>query len=78
MDSFAYVTDNELGPGHNYSTSWRDDLGRGSRERTRWCTTTMYRDEEVGQRRGWGHSTASEAVTLDRDYRGEAPRAFSS
>ena len=52
MDSFAYVTDNELGPGHNYSTAWRDDLGTWLSGTHTLVHDTMYRDEEVGRRQG--------------------------
>ena len=67
MGALAYVTDNELGQGHNYSDGWRAGL-------VRWLTgvhtmvhDTMYLDHEVSQRRGWGHSTPGEAVTLAAD-----------
>lgn len=67
MGAFAYVTDNELGPGHNFSTEWRAAL-------VDWLTgvhtlvhDAMYLDDEVPQRRGWGHSTASEALALATD-----------
>ena len=64
MNTFAYVTDNELGPGHNYSAAWRDGLGAWLSGAQTLVHDTMYLDEELPQRRGWGHSSASEAVTL--------------
>jgi len=64
MASFAYVTDNELGPGHNYTTAWRDGLHAWLSGVDTLVHDAMYLDEELPQRRGWGHSTATEAVAL--------------
>lgn len=64
MGTVAYVTDNELGPGHNYSTAWRDGLQAWLSGVHTLVHDAMYLDEELPQRRGWGHSTASEAVGL--------------
>jgi phosphoribosyl 1,2-cyclic phosphodiesterase len=67
MGSFAYVTDNELGPGHNFSPSWRDQLGTWVAGVHTLVHDAMYLDHELAGRRGWGHSTASEAVALAAD-----------
>jgi phosphoribosyl 1,2-cyclic phosphodiesterase len=64
--ALAYVTDNELGPGGSY------DVGKRWRERLVGFLTgaevlihdAMYTDEQVAVRRGWGHSTYGEAVSL--------------
>jgi ribonuclease BN (tRNA processing enzyme) len=64
MASFAYVTDNELGPGHNYTKDWRDGLHAWLSGVDTLVHDAMYLDEELPQRRGWGHSTATEAVAL--------------
>ena len=62
MNTFAYVTDNELGAGHNYSPSWRAALGAWLAGAHTLVHDAMYLDEELPQRRGWGHSTGTEAV----------------
>ena len=67
MSSLAYVTDNELGPGHNFSDAWRSGLVRWLSGAHTVVHDTMYLDDEVSRRRGWGHSTPSEAVTLAAD-----------
>jgi ribonuclease BN (tRNA processing enzyme) len=67
MGAFAYVTDNELGPGHDFTTSWRDGLGAWLSGVHTIVHDTMYLDSELPQRRGWGHSTATEAVDLAAD-----------
>jgi len=67
MGAFAYVTDNELGPGHHFTTSWRDGLGDWLSGAQTIVHDSMYLDSELPQRRGWGHSTASEAVNLAAD-----------
>lgn len=64
MGSVAYVTDNELGPGHNFSAAWREQLVKWLSGAHTIVHDTMYLESEVSQRRGWGHSTAAEAVTL--------------
>ena len=67
MGSLAYVTDNELGPGHNYSAGWRDALRVWLSDVRTLVHDAMYLEEEVAQRRGWGHSTAGEAIALAAD-----------
>ena len=64
MGTFAYVTDNELGPGHNYTDAWREGLVAWLSGSHTLVHDAMYLDEELPQRRGWGHSSASEAVAL--------------
>lgn len=67
MGALAYVTDNELGPGHAYSHEWRAGLVRWLSGTHTMVHDTMYLEQEVSQRRGWGHSTPGEAVTLAAD-----------
>lgn len=67
MNTLAYVTDNELGPGHNFSAAWRADLVAWLSGAHTLVHDAMYLDEELPQRRGWGHSTASEAIALAAD-----------
>lgn len=64
MATVAYVTDNELGAGHDFSPTWRAELGRWLSGVHTIVHDTMYLDAEVADRRGWGHSTPGEAVTL--------------
>ena len=64
MGALAYVTDNELGPGHNYSPAWREALGAWLSGVHTVVHDAMYLDTELPQRRGWGHSTAAEAIAL--------------
>lgn len=64
MGAVAYVTDNELGEVHNYSAAWRDRLHGWLAGVHTLVHDTMYLDEELPQRRGWGHSTVTEAVEL--------------
>ena len=64
MGAVAYVTDNELGDAHNYSKAWRDGLDVWLSGIHTLVHDTMYLDEELPLRRGWGHSTPSEAVGL--------------
>ena len=64
MGAVAYVTDNELGEAHNYSKAWRDGLDVWLSGIHTLVHDTMYLDEELPLRRGWGHSTPSEAVGL--------------
>jgi phosphoribosyl 1,2-cyclic phosphodiesterase len=64
--SIAYVTDNELGPGGHYDVpaSWRNDLVAFLGGVDLLIHDAMYTPAELEQHRGWGHSTADEAVTL--------------
>lgn len=64
MEPFAYVTDNELGPGHNYSAAWRAGLAAWLSGVHTLVHDTMYLEDELPQRRGWGHSSVTEAVAL--------------
>jgi ribonuclease BN (tRNA processing enzyme) len=67
MGPFAYVTDNELGPGHNFSAGWREQLVTWLSGVHTLVHDTMYLTSELPQRRGWGHSSAEEAITLAGD-----------
>ena len=67
MGAFAYVTDNELGPGHAWSAGWRDALVAWLSGVHTIVHDAMYLDSEVPGRRGWGHSTAGEAIALAAD-----------
>ena len=55
--------------GTTISAAWRDGLGAWLSGVQTLVHDTMYLDEELPQRRGWGHSTASEAVDAGREYR---------
>jgi len=67
MGTLAYVTDNELVPGHSVSSAWRDQLGLWLSGVHTLVHDAMYLDSELSQRRGWGHSTVGEAVALAAD-----------
>lgn len=62
----AYLTDNELGPGGDYGVppDWREGLIRFLAGTDTLIHDAMYSEQIVGSRRGWGHSTPREAVTL--------------
>ena len=64
--SFAYVPDNELGPGGNYDVpeSWREELVEFLRGADLLVHDAMYLPEELERHRGWGHSSNVEAVEL--------------
>src|SRR5262249_46838863 len=62
----AYVTDNELGSGGSYpvSTDWRGQLVKFLSGVQILIHDTMYSDQIIDARRGWGHSTPRQAVDL--------------
>src|SRR6058998_955343 len=67
--SLAYVTDNELGSGGQYSTaaSWRKEFVEFLRGADLLIHDAMYTPVELESHRGWGHSTYAEAVLLAAD-----------
>ena len=64
--SFAYVPDNELGPGGDYDVpaSWREEFVEFLRGADLLVHDAMYLPEELERHRGWGHSSNVEAVEL--------------
>jgi ribonuclease BN (tRNA processing enzyme) len=64
--TFAYVTDNELGPGGRYDVGpdWRAELVRFIEGADLLVHDAMYTPDDVESHRGWGHSCYSEAVAL--------------
>jgi phosphoribosyl 1,2-cyclic phosphodiesterase len=64
--TMAYLTDNELGSGGNYTVSenWRAELVRFLSGVDTLIHDGMYSDELMAQRAGWGHSTPKQAVEL--------------
>lgn len=64
--TMAYLTDNELGSGGNYSVpeNWRAELVRFLGGVDTLIHDGMYSDELMAQRAGWGHSTPKQAVEL--------------
>ncbi|MEP7327494.1 MAG: MBL fold metallo-hydrolase [Gemmatimonadota bacterium] len=64
--TMAYLTDNELGPGGNYSVpeNWRAELVKFLGGVDTLIHDGMYSDELMAQRAGWGHSTPKQAVEL--------------
>ena len=62
----AYITDNELGPGGNYSVpdDWRASLVRGLEGVDTLVHDAMYSEQMIAARAGWGHSTPRETVDL--------------
>jgi phosphoribosyl 1,2-cyclic phosphodiesterase len=64
--SLGYVTDNELGPGGEYEVgpSWRAEFVRFLHGVDVLIHDAMYTPAEIGQHRGWGHSSYEEAVDL--------------
>jgi phosphoribosyl 1,2-cyclic phosphodiesterase len=66
---FAYLTDNELGPGGSYPVppDWRDELVRRLGGVDTLIHDAMYVDQMLAARAGWGHSTPREAVELAHD-----------
>ncbi len=67
--SMAYVTDNELGGGGQYTTagSWRTEFVEFLRGVELLIHDAMYTPVELESHRGWGHSTYAEAVRLAAD-----------
>lgn len=66
---FAYLTDNELGPGGNYPVGprWREELVRRLAGVDTLIHDAMYVDQMIEARAGWGHSTPRESVELAHD-----------
>jgi phosphoribosyl 1,2-cyclic phosphodiesterase len=64
--TMAYLTDNELGSGGNYTVSenWRSELVQFLGGVDTLIHDGMYSDELMAQRAGWGHSTPKQAVEL--------------
>ncbi len=64
--TIAYLTDNELGPGGEYSVGqdWRRGLVGFLRGTDTLIHDAMYPEQIIQARRGWGHSTPREAVAL--------------
>ena len=64
--SFAYITDNELGPGGSYPVgeNWRARLRTALSGVDTLVHDTMYTEEMITIRAGWGHSTPRQAVEL--------------
>ena len=64
--SFAYVTDNELSPPNEPTTSWAEwvDFLQGV---DLLIHDAMYLDEEQKMTHGWGHSLISQAIKLAKD-----------
>lgn len=62
----AYITDNELGPGGVYAVGpdWRATLCQALSGVDTLIHDTMYNDEMITVRAGWGHSTPTQAVEL--------------
>ncbi len=69
--TMAYLTDNELGPGGNYSVpeNWRAELVKFLGGVDTLIHDGMYSDELMAQRAGWGHSTPKQAVELAAECR---------
>jgi phosphoribosyl 1,2-cyclic phosphodiesterase len=68
---FAYLTDNELGPGGTYPVGprWREGLVRRLDGVDTLIHDAMYVDQMIAARAGWGHSTPRESVELAHDAR---------
>ena len=63
--SFSFLTDNELGDSDDSDLSaWRDRLVQFLHGSTVLVHDTMLREESWPVRRGWGHSTAHQAIEL--------------
>jgi ribonuclease BN (tRNA processing enzyme) len=66
--SLIFITDNELGDGTDTDLSaWRAGLVRFVREGDLMIHDAMWREADWPVRRGWGHSTASQAIELARE-----------
>lgn len=63
---FAYLTDNELGPGGDYRvpSDWRRQLVEFLGEVDTLVHDAMYSESIIRARAGWGHSTPRQAVDL--------------
>lgn len=64
--SFVYISDNELGSAPIYETrlSWKQELIEFIRGASVLVHDATYTTEEYERHRGWGHSTAEDAVAL--------------
>ncbi len=64
--SFAYVPDNELGPGGTYDvpSAWRKSFVEFLQGADVLVHDAMYKPDELERYRGWGHSSNLEAVEL--------------
>lgn len=66
--SLIFITDNELGDGTDTDLSaWRASLVRFVRDGDLMIHDAMWREEDWPVRRGWGHSTAVQAIGLARE-----------
>jgi phosphoribosyl 1,2-cyclic phosphodiesterase len=67
--TFAYLTDNELGPGGSYDVpaDWRNLLVRFLTGVDTLIHDGMYSEAMIESRAGWGHSSPAQAVDLARD-----------
>ena len=64
--SFAYVPDNELGPGGDYDVpaSWREAFVEFLSGADVLIHDAMYTSDELERHRGWGHSSNLEAIEI--------------
>jgi ribonuclease BN (tRNA processing enzyme) len=63
--SLIFITDNELGDGTASDMSaWREALVRFVRDGDLMVHDAMWREQDWPGRRGWGHSTAGQAIGL--------------
>ena len=64
--SVAFVPDNELGPGGEYGepADWREQFVRFLQGVDILIHDAMFRDEEVEEFAGWGHSSPREALAV--------------
>jgi ribonuclease BN (tRNA processing enzyme) len=62
----AYVPDNELGPGGDYEVpeDWREQFVRFLQGVDVLIHDAMFRDEDLEQFAGWGHSSPREAIAV--------------
>jgi ribonuclease BN (tRNA processing enzyme) len=66
--SFIFITDNELGDTHDLDPpGWRAGLVRFVRGAELMVHDAMWREQDWPARRGWGHSTAGQAIELARE-----------
>jgi ribonuclease BN (tRNA processing enzyme) len=66
--SLIFITDNELGDGTASDPSaWREGLVRFVRDGGLMIHDAMWREQDWPGRRGWGHSTAGQAIELARE-----------
>jgi ribonuclease BN (tRNA processing enzyme) len=66
--SLIFITDNELGDGGETDLpTWRGRLVHFVRDGDLLIHDAMWREEDWPARRGWGHSTAAQAIALSRD-----------